>query len=73
MNGLIHQSKCAREVTSPGHRYDAQHSWHTRNSGSEDRKVSAQIKGTAFKSAFNRSVCTPANLFGKHKLQLKQS
>ena len=31
------EQKCAREVTGPRHRCDAQHSWHTRNEGSEDK------------------------------------
>ena len=42
VNDFIHRSKCARETTSPRHRCDAQHSWHTRNKGSEDRKHSSQ-------------------------------
>ena len=57
------------KLRGPRHRCDAQHSWHTRNEGSEDRKSSSQNKGTTFKGAFNRSVCTPVNLLGKHKLQ----
>ena len=39
--------------------------------GSDDRKVSSQNRGTTFKGAFNRSACTPANIFGKQKLQLE--
>ena len=46
---------------------------HTRDKGSEDRKGSSQKKGTTFKCAFNRSVCTPINILGKHKLQLQQA
>ena len=41
--------------------------------GTKDKKVSFQNKGTTFKGAFNRSVCTPLNILGKHKLQLQQS
>ena len=67
----MYRLKCAREVTSPRHRCDAQHSWHTWNKGPEDRKGSSLNKGTTFKGAFNRSVCTPVNLLGKHKLQLQ--
>ena len=70
---MIHRSRCAREVTSPGHRCDAQHSRHTRNKGSEDRNGSSQNKGTTFNSELNRSVCTPVNLLGEHKLQLQQA
>ena len=33
---------------NPRHRCDAQHSWHTRNERSEDRKDSSQNKGTTF-------------------------
>ena len=55
------------------HRYDAQHSWHTRNKGSEDGKCSSQNKGTTFKGAFNRSVCTPVIILGKYQLQLQQA
>ena len=73
MNGFIHRSKCAREVTSPRHRCDAQHSWHTWNKGSEDSKGSSQNKGTTFKGALYRSVYTPVNLLGKRKLQLQQA
>ena len=48
-------------------------SWHTWNEGSEDRKGSSQNKGTTFKDAFSRSVYTPFNLLGKHKLHLQQA
>ena len=74
INGFIHRTKCAGKITSARHRCDAQHSWHTRNIGSEDlgSEGSSQNKGTTFKSAFNRSACTPVNLLGKHKLQLQQ-
>ena len=41
--------------------------------GFGERKGSSQIKGTTFKGAFNRSVCTFVNLLGKHKLQLQQA
>ena len=40
---------------------------------SEDRKVSSQNRGTTFKSAFNRSACTPVNILGEQKLQLQQA
>ena len=56
----------------PRHRCDAHHSWHSRNKGPEDREESSQNKDTTFKGAFNRSVCTTANILGKHKLQLQQ-
>ena len=38
---FIDQSVQEKEVTSQRHRCDAQRSWHTRNEGSEDRKVSS--------------------------------
>ena len=55
------------------HQNDAQHSWHTRNEGSEDIKASTQNMGTAFKGAFNRSTWKPVNIFGKYKLKLQQA
>ena len=73
INGFVHRSNCAREATSPRHRCDAQHNWHTRNKGSEDRKGFLQNKGSIFKCAFNRSVCTPVITLEKHKLQLQQA
>ena len=35
----------AQGVTGSRHQCDAQHSWHTRNKGSEDRKNFSQMKG----------------------------
>ena len=69
----VYRSQCAREVTSPMHRCDDQHCWHTRNKASEDRKVFSQNKGTTIKGAFNQSVCTPVHLPEKHKLQLQEA
>ena len=57
-----------RRIKYERQRCDAQHSWHARNKRSDERKGSSQNKG-AFKGAFNRNVCTPVNLLGKHKLQ----
>ena len=44
------------------HPSDAQNSWYTWNKGSRDTKGSSQNKGTTFKGAFNRCICTPVNL-----------
>ena len=39
----------------------------------QTESVPLKIKGLHSKGAFNRSVCTPVNLLGKHKLQLQQA
>ena len=44
INGFIHRSNCAREVTSPRHPCAAQHSWHTWNKELKTEKVPLKIK-----------------------------
>ena len=46
---------------------------HTGNKKYVDRKGSSHNKGNKFKGAFNRIVCAPVNLIGKHKLRLQQA
>ena len=43
--------------------------------GTKDLKTEMMSikKGTAFKSTFDRSVCTPVNFIGNHKLRLQQT
>ena len=71
--GFIHRSICVREVISTKQHWYAQHSWHEPNEGPVDRKGYSQNKENAFKGAFNRMVCTPANLNGKRELRQQQA
>ena len=61
---MINRSQNAKEVKSTRYRCYAQHSWHTRKRGSEDRKTSSQNKGLRSKVHSIEPFAHPSFLLG---------